>query len=80
MKQFFSVKRVAPRTHVLYAHGWKDDTGDEKATIVLTVVSGSHSAKARADVQQFCDKLNAVVAERYGELEHDDMSTETARE
>jgi len=69
MKPMFTVKRVAPQTHVLYAHGFADDTGNEKATIVLTVVAGSDSRIARKDIQDFCDKLNAVVAERYGVLD-----------
>lgn len=61
MKAIFHRRRVKEEkttTHVIYVQGFTDDTGNIKAEIVISAITGSHSALAAKDSKRLCDALN----------------------
>ena len=68
MKPIFKRKIIREgktTTHAIWVDGFTDDTGRERAKIVISAITGSHNSLARRDSQLLCASLNKAWTDFY---------------
>jgi hypothetical protein len=68
MKPIFIRKRVKEGcliVHEIHVRGFVDGTGNKKASIVISAITGSPSRATGRRSQQLCDRLNKVFEDYY---------------